>query len=295
MTLTLLACQIDVPETTGRHTMRAHIERVSRTITAAVSTTPVDVIVLPELCTIDYSRAAFARLGELAETLDGETSRAFSGLAKRLGVHVVFGMPRVDDGRFFITQIILGPDGTRLGHYDKIHIAQYGASMEKEFFTRGDHLVVFDIGPYRLAPIICYDIRVPELARTLSVDHGVNVLLHCGAYARDESFATWHDFAVARAMENQVYLLSVSRAGAFYGASILCPPWVDDDHPAVVLPLEETLRVFEVEIDVLEETRVAYPFLADRLPDYRRLRVQAPGSRAPVPREPDGPGGRRQA
>jgi nitrilase len=32
-------------------------------------------------------------------------------------------------------------------------------------------------------------------------------------------------------MENQVYLLSLNRAGADYGGSVFCPPWLDDDHP----------------------------------------------------------------
>lgn len=274
MPLKLLACQILVPETAGNDEKLAHVERASRTIDAIVSRTSVDVVVLPELCSISYSRETFARLDELAEALDGETSRLFGRLAKRHGVHVVFGMPRVEDGRFFISQVVLGPDGTRKGHYDKLHIAQYGASMEKEFFARGDHLFVFDIGPYRIAPIICYDIRIPELARTLCVDQGVNLLLHCGAYARDESFASWHNFAVTRAMENQVYLVSLSRAGAFYGASIFCPPWVDEDHPAVVLPKEETLRVFDIDIGVLTETRASYPFLSDRLSEYRKLDVR---------------------
>lgn len=44
-------------------------------------------------------------------------------------------------------------------------------------------------------------------------------------------FLAWHSFAVTRAMENQVYLLSLNRAGADYGGSVFCPPWLDDDHP----------------------------------------------------------------
>lgn len=35
---------------------------------------------------------------------------------------------------------------------------------------------------YRIAPIICYDIRVPELCRTLCIDQGAHLILHCGAY-----------------------------------------------------------------------------------------------------------------
>ena len=68
---------------------------------------------------------------------------------------------------------VVGPDGESCaGHYDKLHLAQYGASMEKEYFNRGNHLFhLFEVNGFRLSPIICYDIRIPELSRTLVVDH----------------------------------------------------------------------------------------------------------------------------
>ena len=132
--------------------------------------------------------------------------------------HVAYGFARRDQEQFYISSAMVGPDGSLIGYYDKIHLCQYGASMEKEYFTSGQHLFTFTINGIKCAPIICYDIRIPELSRTLIVDQGVDVLLHCGAYYRDESFATWHDFATTRALENQAYLLSLNRAGKYYGA-----------------------------------------------------------------------------
>ena len=268
MPLKLLACQILVPPMTRHGEKMAHVQRTAERIDKIVSESPVDMVVLPELSNIDYSREAFSRLPELAEPVEGPTSDVFASLARRHHVHVVFGMPRVENGAYYISQVVLGPNGEVKGYYDKIHVAQFGLSMEKEFFTRGRHLLVFDVDGYRIAPIICYDIRFPELIRTLCVDNGVELILHCGAYAQDESFYSWHHFSVTRAMENMVHLLSVNRAGSNYGSSIFCPPWVDANHPEIVLPQEETFRVFSIDKDVLKHTRTTYPFLRDRLQSY---------------------------
>jgi len=271
MPLRLLACQILVPGMTQREEKMAHVRRVASEIDKIVTKAPVDMIVLPELSVIDYSRDAFSRLSDLAEPVGGPTSDVFAELAKRHSAYVVFGMPRVENGAFYISQIVLGPDGEPVGFYDKIHVAQFGASMEKEFFERGRHLFIFDVGGYRVAPIICYDIRAPELTRTLCIDSGADLILHCGAYGRDESFYSWHHFTVTRAMENMVYLLSLNRAGSFYGSSIFCGPWVDENHPESVLPVEETFRIFDVDIGTLKKMRERYPFLRDRLQNYGDL------------------------
>lgn len=271
MSLRLLACQVSIPAVARHDEKMAHIERMIGKVERAVAESPVDIVVLPELSTVDYSRESFSRLPALAEPIDGPTSEAFGSLAKRHGMHVVFGMPRVENGAYYISQLVVGPDGTIKGYYDKIHVAQFGASMEKEFFARGRHLLVFDVNGYRIAPIICYDIRIPELMRTLCVANGVELILHCGAYARDESFYSWHHFAVTRAMENMVYLLGLNRAGSYYGSSIFCRPWIDGNQSEIVLSQDETFRVFDVNKEILKAARDTYPFLKDRLSDYGAL------------------------
>lgn len=276
MYLRLLACQISVPPVTGHGDKLRHIERLVKRIDGLVSTSPVDLVVLPELCTIDYSCEAFGRLSELAEPLDGISCEIFGELARRHATHVVFGMPRVERGVHYISQVVMGPDGELKGCYDKIHIAQFGVSMEKDYFTRGNRLFVFQIGSYRIAPIICYDIRVPELCRTLCVDQDVHLILHCCAYARDESFDSWHEFVVTRAMENQAYIVSINRAGGPFGSSVFCPPWKDGARGHVVLSRDETFHALEISMDVLIEMRERYPFLSDRLDDYSALCVQEP-------------------
>ncbi len=108
-----------------------------------------------------------------------------------------------------------------------------------------------------------------ELTRTLAITHGVQLVLHCSAHARDESFHSWHHFSVCRAVENQICFLSLNRAGEDYGNSIFCPPWIDESSPGLRFPqTAEKFETIEVDTDVIERVRKIYPFLADRAGDY---------------------------
>ena len=273
--LIILACQVAIPAIANANERDRHVRHLVALITELVLAQPnVDLVVLPELSTVDYSRASFDRLDELAETLDGTSFQAFAQLAKQHQVAIVFGMPRQELGNYYISQVVIDAQGAYLGHYDKIHIAQFGDSMEKDYFQRGQHLCVVDIKGVRLAPIICYDIRIPELTRQLVTEHQVDCILHCGAYARDESFYSWHDFVVTRAMENQVYCVSLNRAGEHFGESAFCLPWMDEAQKVVKFAAHEAgFKVLTVDLEEIKKVRNKYTFLKDRLAGYKALKV----------------------
>lgn len=268
-TLSLLACQIAVPQTTGATARDAYLAKTAATLRKRLSQQKADLVVLPELSSMDYSRAAFDRLDEIAEPLDGASFETFSALAAEFGVHVSYSFARRDVSGTHISVAVVTPEGGLAGHYDKLHLCQYGASMEKEYFSAGNSLFVFDVKGFTCAPIICYDIRFPELSRMLVLKHGVEVILHCGAYFRDPSFPTWHAFATARAIENQVFFLSLNRAGADYGNSLFCYPWMDETRgPEHFAPHDEDLRQITLDRQQLYDARDRYSFLKDRWDSY---------------------------
>ncbi len=271
--LGLLACQIAIPAMLSAGERDVHLARVAGRVNEALLDRWVDLVVLPELASVDYAPATFDRLTELAEPLDGPSFRTFAALARRHRTTIVYGFPRRNPTGYRICQAAVGPDGHLLGYYDKLHIAHYGASTEKDYFERGERLLVFELNGLRIAPIICYDIRIPELTRTLCRAYGVELILHCGAYYDDPSYYSWPHFAVTRALENQVYLLSLNRAGDHYGGSMFCPPWVDETQPEVRWNKDETLAVFEVDRATIDQARQTYSFLADTLADYCALGV----------------------
>ena len=178
----------------------------------------------------------------------------------------------------------MGPNGAIIGHFNKLHRAEFGFSEEKAFFSPGGHLLTFDCVGLQVAPIICYDIRFPELTRTLVLDYGADLILHCGAYGRDPSFTTWHDFVRTRALENQVPILSLNRAGEAFGDSIFCGPWMDQDHPVVRFPThDEALQRITVRMSETIEIREKYTFLQDRLPTYTELPHTSPQVKISTP------------
>lgn len=267
--LSLLACQIDIPTMTTAAERDAHLVRSAQKVDAQLSGAPADIVVLPELSSIEYSRAAFDCLDVLSEPLDGASFECWRAVARRHGTFVSYSFARKSGDTFYISIAVVTPDLELLGYFDKLHLAQYGASMEKDYFTRGDHLLSFDVKGFTLAPFICYNIRFPELARALVLNHAVNVILHCGAYFRDPSFHTWHAFATTRAIENQVFFLSLNRAGQDYGNSLFCYPWMDE----TIGPLQfkdhaEDFQRIEINSRHLGETRETYTFLRDKRETY---------------------------
>jgi predicted amidohydrolase len=278
--LLLLACQIEISETRNRASRDRHVDSLIEKIDRHLSREPVDLVVLPELSSIEYSRAAFNQLAEISDSVDGAGIDSMKDLAARHNTHIVFGVPRHDGGQHYISMLVIGPQGDLIGHYDKLHVAQFGVSMEKEFFQRGSGLLVFDIGGFRVAPIICYDIRFPELCRALCRDHGVHLILHSSAFGRDEAFYSWHHFAVTRAMENQCFFASLNRAGESFGKSIICSPWVDENHPPIRFGIEEELKRVELDMSVLDSVRANYTFGTDLREDYRSLTVVSNGPKS---------------
>ena len=264
--LRVLGCQTLVPDFSSLTQRDRHVSELCDRISKYLSErTPVDLVVLPELVTIPYSRETFESLPLFAETLSGASTEAFIELSQKINSSILFGMPYESDSRFFISQILVDPREGVVEIYSKMHLCHYGASCEKDFFEQGNKLITFDLCGWKVAPLICYDIRFPEMARSLVLDHGVDFLIHAAAYYRDESFATWPHFAVTRAMENQIFLLSLNRAGPDYGGSIFCPPWIDDDHPVVCFDqLSEEFQVLELNSDAITQARERYTFLVDR-------------------------------
>ncbi|MEM9371153.1 MAG: carbon-nitrogen hydrolase family protein, partial [Pseudomonadota bacterium] len=174
-----------------------------------------------------------------------------------------------------ISQGVMGPDGGLIGRYDKLHIAEFGDSAESAHFSPGDRLLTVDIAGFRVAPMICYDIRFPLLAERLR-DAEVDVVLHAGAYSRDFSFESWHTFARTRAIETQMAWLGLNRAGDDWGGSIWVPDGTDPDS-VETMGNHEVFWEISLTRSTLDATRSRMPIAADRRDDYAKLPLQSRG------------------
>ena len=181
--LRVMCCQIDIPVTVDPHQRDQHLAASASRVEAALTNCTVAdgkavrLIVLPELSSIDYSRPAFASLSGISEPLDGASFQCWRKIARAHDVYILYGFARDTGHDYRICSAIVSPDGSLAGFYDKLHLAQFGDSMELEYFgSAGEQLLVVEIDGITVAPIICYDIRFPELARVLVTDHGVDAI-----------------------------------------------------------------------------------------------------------------------
>ena len=97
--LRLLACQIGIPAMTTTAERDTHLmQSVAKVRDAIAKRGAVDLVVLPELSSIDYARETFSQLDQIGEDLDGPSFQAWSALARELNVTVVYGFPRNGQG-----------------------------------------------------------------------------------------------------------------------------------------------------------------------------------------------------
>lgn len=204
--------------------------------------------------------------------MDGTSVQVFAELARQTATHLVFGFPLRTKAGVTICQAVLDPDGQLVGSYNKLHLAQFGASSEANVFTPGNHLFTFQMKGIKIGLLVCYDIRFAELSATLA-RAGVDLVLQCSAYARDLSFYSWHPFVITRAMENAMAWLGLNRAGEEWGGSIWCPGFADAEQPVAVLDRQEQFVRYTLASDFRQRIVEKLPFIKDQRDDYAGLKL----------------------
>ena len=167
---------------------------------------------------------------------------AFQTLAGRIQKHILIGSIGVaaTDGRTLNTSILLGPDGTILSRYEKIHLfdvdLEGGESYrESNDIAPGDKAVVAGIetdnAKAMLGLSVCYDVRFPHLYRDLA-KAGAQILTVPAAFTAKTGRAHWHTLLRARAIETGCFVLAPSQCGANpegrlkrYGHALIIAPW----------------------------------------------------------------------
>jgi predicted amidohydrolase len=263
------------------------------TLVAEAAAGGAELVVLPEYFSVAGSPDVL-RAG--AETLDGPTVTWASGLAARLGIHLVAGsfpeVARGDDGRLSNTSCLLGPDGSVLATYRKIHlfdVALRGVAFRESdtIAPGGETCVVPLVGPGPpvgagdgdravLGMTLCYDVRFPELYRMLALE-GATVVCVPAAFTAATGPAHWELLLRARAVEDQVFVIGAGQVGDLpagmprgHGHSMIVDPWGvvlaerTDPSPGIVAA--------DLDLAALGDIRARLPVLANRQPGaYRGL------------------------
>ena len=183
-------------------------------------------LVLPECAIPGYMFDSAEEALPFAEGIPGPSTEILERESRRLGMHVVCGLLERDGDVMHNAAIFVGPDGL-IGVYRKTHLPFLGVDR---FVVAGDELPVFETPLGRVGLEICYDLRFPEVTRTLAL-RGADLIAHPTNFPVAARLQT--EFITrARAAENRVYLLTANRIGKerwgeFCGWSQIVDPYGD--------------------------------------------------------------------
>ena len=213
-------------------------------------------LVLPECAIPGYMFDSGDEALPFAEEIPGPSTAALERECARLGIHVVCGLLERDGDALRNAAVLVGPDGL-IGSYRKTHLPFLGVDR---FVVPGDALPVFDTPLGRIGIEICYDLRFPEVTRTLALQ-GADMVAHPTNFPMAAKVQT-EVITLARAAENRIYLLTANRCGKerwgeFCGRSQIVDPY--GMRLAETDEYTETLLVGEVEVEKARDKDYVIP------------------------------------
>ncbi|MCP4313222.1 MAG: amidohydrolase [Bacteroidetes bacterium] len=214
-----------------------------------------DLLILPET----FSTGFTMRAGQFAEDERGMTLNWMVDQARENDICVAGSMITREDGKIFNRLYWVTPEGIG-GHYDKRHLFRMG--REDKHFTQGESRVIFRLGEFRFLPQICYDLRFPVFARNRN---DYDILFYVANWPAPRHLV-WETLLRARAIENQAYVIGVSRSGRdgegvdHLGGSIVVDPLGRTEHS---LGLEPGVLNFTIELKKIREFREKFPVWKD--------------------------------
>ena len=235
-----------------------------------------DLAIFPEMSLTGY--VVRDQFYELAETVPGPTVERVEALAKKTGMHVIFGMPELSEktrATVFNTAVFVGPEGL-IGKYRKMYLPTHSVFEEKRYFRPGYQTAAFQTDLGNIGLCICYDLFFPEVLRLIRLK-GAQLIV-CISASPSVRRSYFEILTCARALENTAYLAYVNLAGVedglqFWGGSRLVSPAGDvlakakyDEEDFVTCEVDYSdLRTAETFIPTLRDLR---PELFDKLKEY---------------------------
>lgn len=168
--------------------------------------------------------------------------------------------------------IVVDDKGDAKAIYRKIHLFDVDLPDREESYREshsmyaGDDPAVVDTPAGRLGLTICYDVRFPELFRTL-VDDGATLFTVPSAFTVVTGAAHWHTLLRARAVENLAYVIAPGQFGTHpdnretYGHSLIVDPW------GRILAEEASGNravIADIDPEAPDKLRETFPALANR-------------------------------
>ena len=202
---------------------------------------------------------------------DGASLGFAADLARRHGCFLQFGFVRRAGDAFENVLALLAPDGRELALYVKNHL--FSPAGEPKAYRAGDAIALADVGGLKASPFICYDLRFPELWRHAALA-GAEVLTLSACWPQVRQ-AHWRALSIARAIENQAFVIACNRVGSepnaqYGGGSLVVAP---DGEVLAEAGSEKTALFADIDPARVRGWRDRFPALRDT---HRSLLGQIP-------------------
>lgn len=234
----------------------ANVSRVAEAV-RGLAVPPGSLVVLPEMFTSGFSMDP-----ERACAGDGESMRGVAAMVRGLGAWVLAGMAVREPAGPVNAAIGFNPEGVEAFRYRKRHA--FSPTGEPERYRAGELGVVHGVGPFRLAPFICYDLRFPEIYRS-ATKAGADLLVTIANWPT-RRVDHWVTLLRSRAIENQAWVVGVNRVGKDPHVEYPGRSLVVDPRGEVVLDAGPAEGWHSVDLDPLavEAWRREFPAWRDR-------------------------------
>ena len=261
--ITLALAQIS----SKREDKRENLKKIEE-LTIKAKEHSADLVIFPELCLTGY--VVRDQLYELAETIPGPSTRQVEALARRTGMHIIFGMPELSEktkATMFNTSVFIGPKGL-IGKYHKMYLPTHSVFEEKRYFRPGYQIASFDTALGDIGLCICYDLFFPEVIRLTRLE-GAKLIV-CISASPSVRRSYFEILTQARALENTAYLAYVNLVGVedglqFWGGSRLVSP--TGDLVAKAKYDEEDFVLCEADFRDLKSAEAFIPTIRDLRPE----------------------------
>jgi omega-amidase len=218
---------------------------------------PTNIVVLPEMFSTGFSMNVQA----LAESMDGETVQWMREIAAEKKIIITGSIIVIEDGKYYNRMIWMQPNG--IAHtYDKRHC--FSLADEHKHFTAGNKKIIVQANGIKICLQICYDLRFPVFSRQMK-NNEYDVLLYVANWPQKREYA-WKQLLIARAIENQCFVLGVNITGVdgnnlqYNGFSSIINPIGEVLLQSEKFTIALTHTIHKREID---EIRKSIPFLQD--------------------------------
>ncbi|QGU95470.1 carbon-nitrogen family hydrolase [Clostridium bovifaecis] len=215
-----------------------------------------DIVIFPEMTLTGFSQNV-EKIGEV----DLDTVQWFRNQSIKHSIYTCFGYVEKDNLKGKNKLAVISPEGKEVCSYTKIHPFSYGG--EDKFYHKGEDISLFNIMENYIAPLICYDLRFPELFQAVSKKAELVIIIANWPKSRREA---WMTLLKARAIENQCYIAGVNRVGygdglEYSGDSMIISP---KGEILASSNEKEELIICDIDMSQVEKVRRRFPFKRDR-------------------------------